>query len=164
MNDLEKVGPNLAKAGKANPFKVPEGYFDSLPSRVQEFCTEQSINGRDIKWAFHFKTQLAIAASLSFIVLLTSLGLYYSHHTNNYGTFEKVDYIKIVEESGTEFDEYELYEAFSNSRKKDSIKNSSNDELIDYLLNSNSENGTHINHSKDIKPWHKIEYSYSFYP
>jgi len=35
INKLEEI-----KGSKTNPFKVPEGYFDSLPSRIQERISE----------------------------------------------------------------------------------------------------------------------------
>jgi len=152
MNNLETFGPKLRKAGKENPFKVPDGYFDSLPSRIQDFCIEHSTEVQPVKWTSVFRTQFALAAGFCFFVLLALAGYYFSQQTYNLNTFERVDYIKIVVESGTEFDEIQLYEAVSNGHKKDSIKNSMNDELIEYLLNDNIDNGTLIEHLKDIKP------------
>jgi len=152
MKDLEKIGPKLTEAGNQTPFKVPDGYFDSLPSRVQEFCLEQTSKNQPVKWVVAFKSQLALAAGFCFFVLLAFAGFYYSKQSNDFNPYERVDYIKIVVESGTDFDETQLYEAFSNSNKKDTIKNSTKDELIEYLLNYNFDNGTPNNHSKDIKP------------
>jgi len=152
MNDLETFGPKLTKAGKENPFKVPEGYFDSLPSRVQDFCKEHSTKIQPVRWVFAVRTQLALAAGFCFFVLLAFAGYYYSQKINNFSSFGKADYIKIVEESGTEFDEIQLYQAVSNTHKKDSVKNSMNDELIEYLQYNNFDNGTLLEPSKDIKP------------
>jgi hypothetical protein len=152
MNDLEKYGPKLTEVGNKNPFKVPDGYFDTLPSRVQDYCKEQNTSTSQVKWYFAVKNQLAIAASFSFIIIVAFVGYLVIHQNGRINTFEKVDYIKIVEESGTEFDEIQLYEAFTNGTKKDSIKNSSNDELIEFLLIDNIDNGAFLNHTKDIKP------------
>jgi hypothetical protein len=152
MNDLEKFGPKLTQVGNKNPFKVPDGYFDTLTSRVQDYCKEQNTSTPQVKWYFAVKNQFAIAASFCFIIVMAYAGYHFIPQNSRINAFGKVDYIKIVEESGTEFDEVQLYEAFTNGTKKDSIKNSSNDELIEYLLIDNIDNGAFLNHTKDIKP------------
>jgi hypothetical protein len=152
MNNLETFGPKLTKVSKENPYKVPEGYFDSLPSRVQDYCKEQESRKQPISLVFTLKTQLAFAAGICFFLLLSIGGFYYSKHTSDLSLFHKTDYIKIVVESGTEFDEIQLYEAYSNSTKKDTLKKPMNDELMEYLLNENVDNGTLLGHSRDIRP------------
>ncbi|NVO10221.1 MAG: hypothetical protein HXX16_09695 [Bacteroidales bacterium] len=152
MNDLETFEPELTKIGKENPFRVPDGYFESLPTRVHNYCNEDSAKNPFVKRIVVIRTQLAFAAGLCIFILIAFVGYHYSQQTNSISSLKKVDYIKIVEESGTEFDEIQLYEVFSNGHKKDSIKNSMNDELIEYLLYDNINNGTHLDHSKDIKP------------
>lgn len=151
MNDLETFGPKLNKAGKENPFRVPEGYFDALPSRVQELCTKQKVNEPSIHWVVTLRTQLALAAGICLFVMLAAGGFYYSKQANSTSLFEK-DYIKLVEESGIEFNEIQLYEAVTNSAKKDTIRKPYNDELMEYLLNDNIENGTLLEPSRTIKP------------
>ena len=152
MNDLETTGSKLTKAGKENPFKVPDGYFDSLPTRVQNYCNEHSTKKQPVRSIFVVKPQLALAAGFCFFVLLAFAGYYYSRQANNFNSFEKVDYLKIVVESGTEFDDNLLYDAVTNGHKKDTLKSSTNDELIEYLLYDNINSGTLIEHPKDIKP------------
>jgi len=152
MNDLEKFGPKLTKVGNKNPYSVPDGYFDSLPSRVQEYCKEQTTNAPQAKWFFVLKHQLTLAGGFCVILLIAFAGYHFAQQNGKINPYEKVDYIKIVEESGTEFDEVQLYEAFTNGNKKDTLKNTANDELIEYLLIDNIDNGALLNHSKDIKP------------
>lgn len=152
MNDLETSDSKLTKTGKDNPFKVPNGYFESLPTRVQNYCNENRVKNPSVLRIAAIKTQLALASGFCLFVLIAFIGYYYSQQTNSISSLKRVDYIKVVEESGTEFDEIQLYEAFSNGHKKDSIKNSMNDELIEYLLYDNINNGTHFDYSKDIKP------------
>lgn len=151
MNDLETIGPKLNKTGKENPFRVPEGYFDSLPSRVQELCTKQEVQELSVSWGVTLRTQLALAAGICFFAMLAVTGYYYSQRASKLNLFER-DYIKLVEESGTEFDEIQLYEAVNNNAKKDTIKKHNNDELMDYLFNDNIENGTLLEPSRTIKP------------
>jgi hypothetical protein len=152
MNDLETLDPELIKIGKDNPFKVPNGYFESLPTRVQNYCNENKVKSPSVLRIASIRTQLALASGLCLFVLIAFIGYHYTQQTNSISSLKRVDYIKVIEESGTEFDEIQLYEAFSNEHKKDSIKNSMNDELIEYLLYDNINNGTHLDHSKEIKP------------
>ena len=152
MNDLETFGPKLTKVSKENPYRVPEGYFNSLPTRVQSFCNKQEIKENPINWALTIRTQLALAAGICFFVFLSITGYYYSKKAGNLNLFERTDYIKIVVESGTEFDEMQLYEAVTNGVKKNTAKKPMNDELMEYLLHDNIENGTLLEPSKDIKP------------
>jgi len=152
MNNLETFGPKLTKASKENPYRVPEGYFDSLPSRVQAFCQKQDVNQQPINWIVTIKSQLALAAGICFLVFLSITGYYFSTHSGNLNLFERTDYIKIVEDSGTEFDEILLYETVTNTVKKDLVKKPVNDELMEYLLNSRTGNGTLLEQPKDIKP------------
>lgn len=150
MNDLETFGPKLNKAGKKNPYRVPDGYFDTLPARVQELCATQTKEEPTVSWGVAFRTQLALAAGICFFVLLATTGYYYSKQSSS--TSFNRDYIKLVEESGIEFNEIQLYEAVTNGAKKDTIKKLYNDELMEYLLNDNIENGTLLEPSRTIKP------------
>jgi hypothetical protein len=152
MNNLETFGPKLTQVNKENPFRVPEGYFDSLPSRVQDLCKKQEAETHRIKWISTFKTQFALAAGICFFILLATAGFYYSKQAGDFTLFNNTDYIKLVESSGTEFDEIQLYEAVSSGVKKDTVKKQMNDELIEYLLYNNIENGTLLEQPKDIKP------------
>jgi len=150
MKDLETFGPNLTKAGKENPYKVPEGYFDSLPNRIQEFCKKEEPKVQATNWFVTIKSQLALATGICLFAVLAVTGYYYSNQFNK-GFFHRTDYLKIVEESGTEFDEMQLFEAVSPSPKKDSLKKVS-DEYYEYYLYKNYYNGTLLEDPKDIKP------------
>lgn len=151
MNDLETFGPKLNKTGKKNPYRVPEGYFDALPSRIQDLCSKQKVDEPSVHWVVALKTQLALAAGICFFALLGVTGYYYSQQASRFNSFER-DFIKIVEESGIEFNEIQLYEAVTNGAKKDTVKKPYNNELMEYLLNDNIENGTLLEPSRTIKP------------
>jgi len=152
MNDLEKFGPNLSRSTRNNPFIVPNGYFDTLPSRVQDYCQRENAKNQPVKWVVALKTQLALAAGFVFLVFLALAGYYFLKPFNNSIYFDRVDYVKIVVESGTEFDERQLYEAVTNGNKKDSVKTNNNEELIEYLLFDNVDYNSIMELTKDIKP------------
>lgn len=149
MSDLETFGPNLSRSSKNNPFIVPKGYFDSLPSRIQDHCMKENSKEQPVQWYIVFRTQLALAAGFCFIVFVAFAGYYF---TRPISYFDRVDYVKMVVESGTEFDESQLYDAVMNGNKKDTVKIKVNEELIDYLLNENVDYVTLKEHLKDIKP------------
>jgi hypothetical protein len=47
MND-EEIDIKLPDKLKETPFDVPNGYFDSLPNRIMEKCTNQTIEKRPL--------------------------------------------------------------------------------------------------------------------
>ncbi|MHC1702719.1 MAG: hypothetical protein AB9846_02315 [Tenuifilaceae bacterium] len=152
MSDLENIGPKLSKINKNNPFIVPEGYFDSLPTRVQDYCQKENVKDQPIKWYYAVRTQLALATGFCFLVFFAFTGYYFTRPISNFDYFDKVDYVKMVVESGTDFDERQLYEAACNGFKKDTIKNTYKEDLIEYLLYDNVDYVTLMEHSKNIKP------------
>lgn len=152
MNDLEKIGPELSKCGKDNPFVVPEGYFDSLPSRVQEYCQKETVKNQQVKWYAAVKPQLAFAVGFCFLAFLAITGYYFLKPIGQAKYFDRVDYMKVVVESGTDFDEMQLYDAVCNENKKDTVKKLEDNKIIDYYFYNNPDYVTLMDHSKDIKP------------
>ena len=152
MSNIEEIEPNLARENKNNPFVVPEGYFDSLPSRVQSFCQNESTKSQTVRWQLALRTQIALAAGFCFFVFLAFAGYYFLKPIGNKNYFDRVDLVKVVVESGTEFDELQLYEAATNNAKKDTVKYRPQDELIEYIMHNNIDYVTLREHSKEIKP------------
>jgi hypothetical protein len=60
--DLEKEAPLLSGIPKRNPFTVPEGYFDSLPSGIMEKCREVTapVLSNKIFWLFRPQWMMAV--------------------------------------------------------------------------------------------------------
>ncbi len=154
MSELENMDPEFFEAGRQNPFTVPQGYFESLPTRVQNYCQEKDVLNEKPNWLLALKSQLALAGGFLLLVLLGYTGYYYGTTINQLNLNAEPDYIKIVEKQITEFDEVELYDAILNGSKpkKDSLVKPYDDEIIHYLLRENLDNVTLIEHSKDIKP------------
>lgn len=73
-NEEENIEPEFLKQRGPNPFRVPEGYFDSLESRIMEGI--QVTNGkkrRPVNVVRILKPVLGIAASIVFVYLLTNI-------------------------------------------------------------------------------------------
>lgn len=67
----EKDAPQLNAMGKGNSFKVPDGYFEELPSKVISHIAEEKGKKSGVVISI-FKPQMAIAASVLFIGLLVA--------------------------------------------------------------------------------------------
>ena len=74
----------IEKVGKENPFKVPEGYFDTLSSQIMAKVEAEGVAPRDIKTAkekraktLWFRPVLYAAASVC--ALFISVVAYQSH-------------------------------------------------------------------------------------
>ncbi len=119
-NGLEVIE---GKAGKELPFSVPDGYFDSLPRRIQERCTQPQHQQPKQSWIFALRSQLALAAGFALLVVAAYFGYYTTTRSiprDSY-TLQKSDYLNIVSRSISEFDDIDLYKAIENKRKTDSI-------------------------------------------
>ncbi|WP_369488839.1 hypothetical protein [Tenuifilum osseticum] len=139
------------KFNKKLPFKVPEGYFDTLPLRVQERIaateTQHEPKGR---WVT-LKSQLAFAAGFAFMALLSYLGYYMARPLMADKKAVKTDYVEIVSRTIYEFDDIDLYKAIEQKKKTDSLKEVYNE--IPHRLYVRSSNCiTIIDEKKEIKP------------
>jgi hypothetical protein len=60
---LEKEAPLLASIPKRNPYTVPEGYFDELPSAIMEKCRQSTAapeRANKIFWLFRPQWMMAV--------------------------------------------------------------------------------------------------------
>ena len=70
-DDLEKEPPLLASIPKRNPYTVPEGYFDELPSVIIENCRQSTVIPEKIKKVFWlFKPQWLLALFVGLVGII----------------------------------------------------------------------------------------------
>lgn len=61
-NEFEEMAPFLSKIEKKNPFDVPAGYFDALPSIIQEACIQSKKESIWLRIQIYiFRPQIAIS-------------------------------------------------------------------------------------------------------
>ncbi len=140
MKDLESNNESFYKAGKELPFKVPEGYFDELPTRIQDFCLAHApITSSEPERSFFgvLKAQLALASGFVGLVLLAFAGYYYLQPKPPVDALTNGDFIEIVRVDVTDFDEAQLHSLQENHSPYDSLTNDRTDEMIQYLLEEN---------------------------
>ncbi|MBC7125061.1 MAG: hypothetical protein H5T24_05485 [Bacteroidales bacterium] len=139
------------KFNKKLPFKVPEGYFDNLPLRVQERIAATETQHEPKGHWVTLKSQLAFAAGFAFMALLSYLGYYMARPLMADKKAVKTDYVEIVSRTIYEFDDIDLYKAIEQKKKTDSLKEVYNE--IPHRLYVRSSNCiTIIDEKKEIKP------------
>jgi len=139
-NELREIAPQLEKLGKENPFSVPENYFDTFPTEVQEKILKTK--RKQVYPGFYGLPRLAFAGLTALLLLLaayffllndTSQELngfadeaYFDPQLEWYAEYQADVYYDIL------FDDHdEQEELFSQSSPEDQIEM---DYLIDYSL------------------------------
>lgn len=73
--------PNILKFGdelKKNPFSTPQGYFDELPSRIQEKCTKPEPKKRCLRTLM---PQLGLVAGI--VILIIAANVFFGTASRN---------------------------------------------------------------------------------
>jgi hypothetical protein len=125
------------KVDKKLPFSAPDGYFDTLPGRIQDLCVSSQKQKPFAIFVQTVRTQLALAAGFAAFVVLAYAGYFYIQTTPTQRELSKNDYIEVVSKRISDFDEGQLVEASGVSANLDSIKPDKNDQIIQYLLEEN---------------------------
>jgi hypothetical protein len=139
MKELDNINESFASAGMEAPFKVPTGYFDSLPSRIQERCVSTSVasNKQTISIWQVIKSQLTLASGFAAFAIIAFVAFYYLKPTEQTIVLSNDDYIEIIQKNIYEYDEYRLAKESNGLIHDDSLKNILKDEMIQYLLDEN---------------------------
>ncbi len=141
---LEKEAPILASIPKRNPYTVPEGYFDSLPSAIMEKCRESKpipATGFKIFWLFRPQWMIAtmvcvigitfflrhnpVPASLETLTAQVSDSTIYQNLQNN------IDYVDV----NTLEDALQTESVSAIPERSDSANNQQ--DIVNYLMNHN---------------------------
>lgn len=125
---------NELKGSKNNPFKVPEGYFDTLPSRIQEKVTgqqkEENIFSRILVFV---KPQLALAFAFMVFAFITVTTIEYVLDNQSKMPVTEGVYTRIIEVDASEYSEQHFIEVLLDENKKPAEKKKSSEHYIDYL-------------------------------
>lgn len=116
MKTVENINKQL-------PFTVPAGYFDNLPARIVERCSEQSVEEtkRRSLWEA-IRPQLALAAGFALLVGLGSLALKFASGSSS-------NEVALTSYFST-FD-IEVYEV---EQQRLSAEGSNDEAIVEYLL------------------------------
>lgn len=146
-DNLQKHAPWLAKIEKRNEFQVPAGYFDSLPSIIQERCIESSrttISEKLERFKFYLY-RLAIPVSFAAIIVFFGLNYLNPADVDNDLTAAEISII-LEEDVNISIEETMLIEALMENESAQSAEFADEDEgLIDYLIDNDIDLSSIIN-------------------
>ena len=125
-----------------NPFKVPENYFEDLPSRIQEkINAKQQVPTRNMKTVL-FNPKVLAAASLILILGLASIFIFQLNDpvNNTSNPLAQEEFNTVSDYLLTDLDDDELIQAYvemtdeSDNGYLISTEDLDEQEIIDYLL------------------------------
>jgi len=132
--------------GNKNPFAVPDGYFEDLPSRIQERITSGKEEHIWVLRFFQFiKPQFALAFMvIAFAVItLTTIDLILSGRNDTVQNNNM--YTRIIEVDASEFSEQHFLDVLLEDGKKEDIKKQEEmDFYIHYLVDEDIDYATLI--------------------
>jgi hypothetical protein len=124
---------------KKNPFKVPENYFEEVNRKILSAAVEVSPQRNKVLFIHRFRTQLAVAASITGLVLLSYAGLKIITHDRANSKVSEVFSLEEKESMINDIDILTLEENLSSSELPAETSELTNKEIIDYLLLENIE-------------------------
>ena len=139
MDDELKDAPLLKNMSRENPFKAPEGYFDSFPTLISErIASQKSKPGWIIFFQNVFQPKYVVALFV-FAVAVTSGIIYFNRQPAandqeiilSYEDLNSSNYI-------AQFDESDLIDAYMADGNGDK-SNESNTEIENYLLDNQTD-------------------------
>lgn len=169
--DLRDLAPTLSKIEKHNPFKVPKGYFDSLPTIIQNRCIEIE-KGKPIRglWLQNIFTpviqkltllnpKIAIPVSTAIVIIIVGIYFFTSLPSSlqiednasllSFNQLSGEEIASVLEsDNGYSIDEYLIVEALLDKEKEEEEYAASNPENIDdssdEIINYLIENGIEL--------------------
>ena len=149
--DLKKIAPILFSLKKENLYKVPDGYFDELPTIIQDRIIDDILILPSV-WAWFknivLKPQFAFG-SIS-ILILTLIGwLVFDNTEYHQAMLTSQDIAEVIYHQEIEnLDEDVLIEAIP----EENISNSANNQdlIIEYLIDNNIDENEIVNELNSI--------------
>lgn len=138
MNNTDNITELGSNKGPQTPFTVPQGYFEELPQRVQEYCLT---HGKMIKakkatpWQV-VKTQLSLAFGFIVLVSFALIGYYFLQPKSEVklNMVSNDHFFEIIQ---TDVCCFENDNADNALWYRDTTKAKQNDEVIHYMQKQN---------------------------
>jgi len=148
--ELREFAPTLSKIEKQNPFQVPERYFDTLPTIIQERCIKDKRASLS-EWLQHILSPRILAPiSAAIVLIIIGINFFISSPTPlekdallSLEQLSAEDIYSAIEAGDLyEIDEYLIVEALIEVEDEGE---ESDEEIIDYLMENGIELSTIIN-------------------
>jgi hypothetical protein len=130
---------SLNEIPKKKPFKVPENYFDEVNSKILTAASDVSQKNNNISFIHRFRAQLAFAASVAVLVILSYIGLKLITHDKSATAVSEIFSAELNESFINDIDIQTLEETISSSELPFESPELTGKEIIEYLLLENIE-------------------------
>jgi hypothetical protein len=135
MNKNANTGHPLEKMNKDNPFKAPEGYFESFPERLNHRMKDKERISWPLIKMYSWKPYLA-AAILLIVALVAGNYLFNGRAGNSATKRLHTEISQVVEKELYSISEETILEVLGDEHQNSSgDESASAGEVIDYLLN-----------------------------
>lgn len=129
----------LNEIPKKSPFKVPENYFEEVNRKILSAADEVSPERNKVRFIHRFRTQLAVAASITGLILSSYAGLKLLTHERVTSQVSEVFSSDERESILNDLDIFTLEENLSSVDLPSENSELNSKEIIDYLLLENIE-------------------------
>jgi hypothetical protein len=129
----------LNEIPKKVPFKVPDNYFEELNSKILSATSGDKPVENKIRFLYRFRSKLAIAASITGLIILSYTAIKLYSPSNN---TSDISDLLFTEDNSFIFEDIDiitLEENVSSDAINSEIPELSSSEIIDYLLSENIE-------------------------
>jgi hypothetical protein len=130
---------SLNEIPKKTPFKIPENYFEEVNRKILSSASEVAPERNKVRFIHRFRTQLAVAASITGLVILSYAGFRLITHDRVTSQISEIFSIEDKESILNEIDILTLEENISSSDLPAETSELNSKEIIDYLLLENIE-------------------------
>jgi hypothetical protein len=135
FEELKDLAPVLGNIPKYNPFEAPVGYFDELPSLVQERCVAQAQKAPAFAWLqVLFRSRIVVPTFLLIIAALVGIR-YLSHNVTQ--PSEMAEEVSSFEDQLQNIDEATIVEALTADASLREETSAEDEKIMDYLLDNN---------------------------
>jgi len=135
MDKLKEIVPRLPGKGKENPFRVPEGYFEAFPQRLEDRIQSQAKAPVRDHRILVLKPYLAAAIIL--VVAIVSATLIFRDPDAQVGLPDlQTEISQVVEWELYSISEEDIFDAmYDEGMWEETDVHQTSDEIIDYLMN-----------------------------
>jgi hypothetical protein len=142
MHDELKDAPLLKSISRENPFRVPDGYFDSFPTLISEKIAAQNSRPGWIVFLQNVFQPKYVVAMCVFAIVLTSGIFYFNQHPKlsheqillSFDDLNNSNYIEQI-------DEMDLIDAYSSVSYSEAYKSGENNsDIQNYLIDNQTDN------------------------
>jgi hypothetical protein len=141
VSDFEEIrleAPFLSGIPKYNPFEVPVGYFDGLPTMVQERCPGKNKQQNSLMDWLILLIKPNFALPVITVIVIAFLGIHYSNLNSVKPTNPIAEEVS-VDDQLRNIDENTIVDALTADSETETVTDKDNEHIKDYLIENDVE-------------------------